>query len=240
MESRLSAQQRSLTKGELRADLEAALRQIEALQEENKILKGEIEKSGIDPLTGLEESRRRIEEVDRIIYAHRPWPLRDRKEKPAVCVMVADLDKFKHINDTFGHHAGDQVLQQVGMYLRLKVRKQLDRVQRYRGDEFLVVFSAVTACDVIDRFRDLSDPARKPRLSFLATIDVRNSAGAIQREKEIMVTLSGGIADCDVTKDPATSRTEAIERADRAMYQSKKLGELVRSVEYIAPEEGSF
>jgi GGDEF domain-containing protein len=120
------------------------------------------------------------------------------------------------------------------------LRKQLDRVQRYRGDEFLVVFSAVTACDVIDRFRDLSDPARKPRLSFLATIDVRNSAGAIQREKEIMVTLSGGIADCDVTKDPATSRTEAIERADRAMYQSKKLGELVRSVEYIAPEEGSF
>jgi diguanylate cyclase (GGDEF)-like protein len=237
MKNRLSSRQQELTKSDLRAELEEAQRRIESLERENKNLKVEIERSGFDPLTGLEESKRRIEEVDRIIYAHRPRSLRDRREKSAVCVMIADIDKFKDINDTFGHSIGDEVLLHVGIYLRGKVRNQLDRVQRYRGDEFLLVFSGVTASEVILRFRDGTDPAHRPRLSFQTTITLRNNVGEVSGEKTISIALSGGLADCDVTKDPMISRIEAIERADRAMYESKKCNKIVLSMEYLAPDD---
>ena len=220
---------RAMTKAELRTELETTLQEVENLGRENEKLKEEIEKTGVDPLTNLNTGRR-MEVVDRILYAYRPQSLRDQREKPAACIMIVDVNGFKKINDTYGYLAADEILRQVAIYLKIKTRPEHDEVLRWhdRGDEFLVTFGGSTAEDVLFRFRDLEG---KAKLSFPAELPYRESVDEPLHTKEVEVTLSGGIADCDLTKDPTLCRNEAIEMAERALHKGKALGEIILSEE---------
>ena len=154
-----------------------------------------------DPLTGL-GNRLRLEEdlarydAYRLRYGH------------AYCVLLCDLDRFKALNDRQGHQAGDRVLRAVADTIVCESRTT-DAVYRYGGEELLVLLAEQDlegALVVCERMR-----AAVQRLGIAHT---DNEAG--------VVTISIGVAACP-DGDQADS-TDAIGRADRALYAAKANG----------------
>jgi diguanylate cyclase (GGDEF)-like protein len=95
------------------------------------------EDSLTDPLTGLPNTR--------FMFMHLTRELaRAERLKSEVALMVMDLDSFKDINDTYGHHVGDRALREVAGVLRGAIRPY-DICVRYAGDEFIVVLSGCGA-----------------------------------------------------------------------------------------------
>ena len=104
-----------------------------------------------DPLTNLPNRRGLYEELNELIY-------RSRRYKFSSAVIYVDLDGFKHVNDHFGHEAGDRLLTQVATNFKAIVR-QTDSVARIGGDEFIVLITDIDA--KAHRQRELQDNLRK-------------------------------------------------------------------------------
>jgi diguanylate cyclase (GGDEF)-like protein/PAS domain S-box-containing protein len=121
-------------------------------------------------------------------------------------VIFVDLDYFKQINDTLGHHVGDLLLQQVAERLRNGVR-EVDTVSRLGGDEFLVILPELRQTE------DARNIARK-LLSVL-------SADYIVSGHKLQITPSLGIS---VYPEHAREASALIRLADQAMYQAKQAG----------------
>ena len=159
-----------------------------------------------DPLTGL-ANRALLE--DRIEHAIH----RQRRTKQTAAVLVLDLDRFKTVNDSLGHTAGDQLLVGVAERLRTALR-QADTPARIGGDEFAVLVEDLDTVDdatIIARriLAELSEPFRIQGL-------------------EVFVRASIGISLLDV--DGATAE-ELLRNADSAMYRAKKDGNCFRMFE---------
>ncbi len=123
-----------------------------------------------------------------------------------VWVMLIDLDRFKFVNDSMGHKAGDVLLMTVAARLRSSLR-DTDTVARMSGDEFVAILSEhgeqTLTPDIVQRVMDaVAQPV------MLGT-------------KEFFVTCSIGVA---VFPSEGTGADELIEHADIAMYRAKKLG----------------
>ena len=131
-------------------------------------------------------------------------------------VAFLDLDRFKHVNDSLGHGAGDCLLQSVGARLMASVRKT-DTVCRLGGDEFVIVLSDVKRRD------DLEKAAAK----IAAAIGAPHRAGG----HELQVTASIGIA---VYPDDGQDAETLIRNADIAMYYAKDHGR--NHVRFFTPE----
>ena len=128
---------------------------------------------------------------------------------PATCVRI-DIDKFKTVNDDYGHLAGDKTLRHIATILRLKV-KEGDRTYRAGGDEFGILLFDETEEEAIGMmkriYKELSD---KP-------VPWRDADG---NEQQIAVTISSGIAECN-----SLQTIELIhDYADQACYISKEKG----------------
>jgi two-component system cell cycle response regulator len=169
-------------------------REIEA---KNKLLE---EMAHTDSLTGL-PNRRAIEE----------WAARQlrgaARHRFAMWVAHADLDNFKSINDSFGHDAGDQVLQKFAEVLRESTRAS-DISGRMGGDEFLLVMTHLDEKGIrltVDRLRE---HFASLKFSF---------AG-----KVVSVTASFGIAGFQGNGSPDFS--QLIRQADKALYSGKRAG----------------
>lgn len=121
-------------------------------------------------------------------------------------VIFIDLDHFKSINDTLGHHVGDLLLQQVADRLREDVR-EVDTVSRLGGDEFLII---------VPELRQAED-ARQIARKLLQSL----SEPYVVTGQKLEVTPSLGIS---VFPDHATEPTALIRLADQAMYQAKQEG----------------
>ena len=132
---------------------------------------------------------------------------RARRQSSHMGVIIADLDYFKRINDTYGHRTGDAVLQEATRRMQLALRPY-DRLGRYGGEEFLVIASG---CD-LSQTMALAERIR----SFMSTGPVKSHSG------EIPVTVSLGVAvgSDQVDKDAAA----LIAAADEALYRAKKAG----------------
>jgi len=149
-----------------------------------------------DPLTGVGNRRRLDERLSAEID-------RSGRHGDALSLVMCDLDHFKHINDTFGHDAGDRVLAAFAGLLRAQVRSS-DLVARYGGEEFLMVLPQ-TAGASAERF------AERMRGALERTAD----PGVPRR-----VTASFGVAQWRAGE----SGEESIRRADRALYRAKQEG----------------
>lgn len=103
-----------------------------------------------DPLTGLFLRRYFEEQIDQALNK-----LRELNQEPAIGILMFDLDKFKSINDGYGHQAGDFVLVETAKVLR-NVSRKTDIVGRYGGEELLIVVFGTTregCCQAAEKFR---------------------------------------------------------------------------------------
>lgn len=167
------------------------------LQKKNKNLR---RKSLIDPLIGTWNRGA----IMRILTIE---AIRCDKLSIPLSLIVADLDFFKKINDTYGHPAGDTVLVKVASRLRSCIRSQ-EALGRYGGEEFLIVLpgsSHTTAMAVGERMRQAV--ATQPEVIGEATFNL---------------TISAGIASTDLF--PSATTEELISRADIALYAAKDAG----------------
>ena len=151
-----------------------------------------------DPLTGL-ANRRAFHESLRMALA------RSRRSGNDIAVLYLDLDRFKQVNDKFGHAAGDRLLRHVALRLRGCVR-QSDTVARFGGDEFVVLLEDLRdrehAVAVVEK---IIDEMRRPL----------NLEGF-----EVSVTTSIGLAYAQAGAEPET----LVKRADKALYEAKAAG----------------
>lgn len=152
-----------------------------------------------DALTGLPNRFSLYERLEQdMVFA--------RRFHESLAVMLIDLDHFKTINDTLGHHVGDQLLVQVAKRLQHAVRES-DIVARLGGDEFVVVLAGV------DNEADVSEIASK--------IVARLSEPYHLVGNELRTSPSVGV--CFYPEDAAET-SELIKSADIAMYHAKALG----------------
>lgn len=153
-----------------------------------------------DCLTGF-LNRRHFYEL-----AERELNLSRRSARP-LSVLMVDMDRFKDINDTLGHAAGDQVLRGIGDVFRATLR-QTDIIGRYGGEEFAALLpetGPVEVCVIADRLR-----------TEVAQHAIAWQGGSIH------CTLSVGIAHFDPARD--LSVDALIDRADAALLQAKGRG----------------
>lgn len=129
-----------------------------------------------------------------------------KRSKTNVGLMFIDLDHFKNVNDTLGHQAGDQLLQEVARRLTSCVREQ-DTVARLGGDEFTIIMEALTQPE------DAALVANK----ILESLSRKVQLG----EDEVTIGGSIGISFCP---DDATDTENLTKYADIAMYQAKNQG----------------
>jgi diguanylate cyclase (GGDEF)-like protein/PAS domain S-box-containing protein len=160
-----------------------------------------------DPLTGLLNHRRFNEELARHVAAAARYG-------PGALIAL-DLDEFKHVNDTLGHAAGDELLIRIAAVLRRRLRSS-DVVGRLGGDEFAVILPHATPAQAHAVAEDL-----------LRTIRAESgAAGGIEVSASIGVAVFGGESD-----EP----DDVLLAADLAMYEAKNTG---RNQLVATPPEG--
>ena len=168
--------------------------------EKHRVAQAHLEaQASIDPLTGL-YNRRHLS-----VIADEMQGALERGE-PA-CLMVFDVDRFKEVNDTFGHLVGDRVLVSVASQLTKNSRAS-DMPCRYGGDEFLVLLVGMDA-------HTGAEAAERLRAAVEQTL--------VEADPDLLsVTISVGVSCVEgaVTIDLAG----LIERADRALYAAKQAG----------------
>lgn len=183
---------------ELRAKLLAAKR-ILALQDSLIAMRDELQvQATYDALTGLWNRRASMAALEREL-------VRAARESRTAGLMLADIDHFKEINDTYGHLAGDNVLQAVAAKIKSALRSY-DTVGRYGGEEFLIVCPGCDQGAVLRRAENLraaiaGEPLNTP-------------------EGNISVSLSLGVA----VSAGDTSRDQLLRSADEALYRAKRAG----------------
>ncbi|MDD9905689.1 MAG: diguanylate cyclase [Rhodospirillaceae bacterium] len=155
--------------------------------------------SELDPLTGLHNRQVMMTVLDR----ERERALRTGA---GCCIVLADIDRFKSVNDTYGHAVGDFVLQTVAGRFLAKLRPY-DEIFRYGGEEFLICLpdaDAGAAAEVVERLR----------------LSVADQPVPLQDGTALPVTVSFGL--CLVDAENALKQT--IEHADQALYAAKHGG----------------
>jgi diguanylate cyclase (GGDEF)-like protein len=152
-----------------------------------------------DPLTGLFNRRY----LDQILYGEIAHA---RQSGSLVGIVMADVDHFKKINDSYGHKAGDLMLQAVGDLMKRSVRSA-DIVCRYGGEEFVIVMPGATESTVGKCAEEIRSKFEIFSVEF--------------EDQKIQATISLGAA---IFPMHGTSVDEVFVNADRAMYQAKQGG----------------
>ena len=175
------------------------LREAAPVLEAKRLMETLRESSLRDPMTGLHNRRFLEESVETLIG-------QAQRRKASMAFLMLDLDYFKMVNDTYGHDAGDAVLNTLAKLLRQSVRAS-DFVIRYGGEEFLILLQetdAAAAGAVAEKIR-----------AAVADLKIQTSGGILQK------TISIGISSYPEDSD---TFWQALKFADVAMYNAKETG----------------
>ena len=174
------------------AEVRAALLEAEAAKEQLR------DQALHDSLTGFWNRRAIFQILDSEIA-------RCTKQSQPLCIMMADLDHFKQINDTWGHLAGDAVLRDVSDRLRQGLRRN-EAVGKYGGEEFLILLPMCPFSVALKRAEELRTAI--------------NDRGVPVSGREIAVTCSFGIAE----HEAGYTVEDLVGKADSALYVAKSRG----------------
>ncbi len=184
----------------VRDALMTLMSEVDALRRELTTMKGRLEavqqEADTDSLVPVLNRRAFVREMSRMIS------FSERYKTPASVVFI-DLNNFKQVNDTYGHAAGDAVLEYVASTLVEHVRES-DIVGRIGGDEFAVILAQANEEDAREKAERLMHLIADTPLEIM--------------DKNIPVSVSPGAVAFEPGEDAAT----ALARADEAMYQAKR------------------
>jgi|SRR3989338_5691999 len=191
----------------LKAELSAAL--AAAQEVEQKLVE-----AGIDKVTNL-PTRERFESIVTALVAHPLGPgERPRKNLPKrLALLFADVDKFKLVNDTYGHSKGDEVLRAIADELADGIRPA-DYIGRWGGEEIVIVLTDATGAEAVGRATHL--------LQRVAGRHFRGVDQETGEQRDFTVTVSIGTAS--MLNNSETSFEELVSMADKAMYIAKDTG----------------
>ena len=194
--------QHSLQKqnAQLQREIQQRHRAEASLQDANQQLK---RLATIDGLTQI-ANRRRFDECLNLA-----WRISVREQMP-LSLLLCDVDCFKLYNDSKGHQAGDECLQQVAQAIQRAVKRPADLVARYGGEEFAVILPNTNGEGGIQVAEEIRSSLRKFAIAHPLSLVSE------------YVTLSVGVS-CTVPCHEG-SPEELIAAADRALYQAKELG----------------
>ncbi|MGL5359159.1 MAG: sensor domain-containing diguanylate cyclase [Shewanella sp.] len=181
------------------------------LRELNEVNQKLTEQSTIDSLTGVKNRSafdKRLHAESRI----------SRRQETPIALLMLDIDRFKSINDQYGHLAGDQALIKIAHTLQQHLKRPTDLVSRFGGEEFAIILpntSAEGAIQVAQRIRH-------------AVIAI----GLEWQGNPIPLTVSIGVSAAIVNDEQYSN--ELLEQADKALYQAKNNGR--NQVKLYAPQ----
>lgn len=190
---------------ELLASQERIQAQNRELQESNariEVQNRELERlAHYDPLTGI---------MNRRAFMERATTLFEKavREGTHVACIMTDIDKFKLVNDTYGHAVGDEVIQQVARVLSMGLRPA-DVLCRYGGEEFCIMLPGLDPTQALAVGRRLC-----------ARVEAQVGPG-VRSQPDLRVTSSFGVSEITFG---AMSIKQMIEEADQALYASKQAG----------------
>ena len=174
-----------------------ALNDVSALEAMRKAYADAVHQAGHDPLTGLPNRSLAVERLQHAL-AQRARTVHD------VAVLFVDLDRFKSVNDSFGHAVGDEVLIRVADRLRSAVRPG-DTVARLAGDEFVVICADLDPVGALQVAQRITSAIAEPLPLY---------------GRETVITASVGVTRADSSR----SADEVLRDADVAMYRAKERG----------------
>ena len=158
-----------------------------------------LELSRTDTLTGIFNRAQLFPTLEQEVQ-------RTRRSERGFCLLMIDLDGLKAVNDSYGHHRGDEVLRSLAGVIRRSIRL-VDTAYRYGGDEFLVLL-----------------PETDFAGAFVVAEKIRAGAEEVGLKEgggELLTSVSIGLVSCP---EDGTSTEELMIAVDRAMYQAKSLG----------------
>ncbi|TGM11080.1 GGDEF domain-containing protein, partial [Leptospira selangorensis] len=133
---------------------------------------------------------------------------RCKRHNSLLSIAMIDIDKFKSVNDTYGHEIGDQVIKQLAHELKTSFRKS-DIISRFGGEEFVILFPETGIADatrILDRVRE-----------NVSKIEMKSDTDQI-----FHFTFSGGVAGGDLSG--FQSNNELLKIADKNLYEAKSAG----------------
>lgn len=181
------------------------LQQQELLTEVDRLYREQAQAAITDAITGLPNHRAVMARLEEELA-------RCTRTNGSCAVLFVDLDHFKHINDTWGHRAGDVILRETAARLQTSIRIQ-DFVGRYGGEEFALVLTDVDLTKASEIAERLRVTVHTPPCLWQTEDGSENIT--------IPVTASIGVAMYGLH---ATAREELLELADHAMYEAKQGG----------------
>jgi diguanylate cyclase len=186
----------------LAEQLEAMQEKIAALETHSEQMQEQVNRERLRAMTDLlTQLPNREAWQERLVFEFNRW----QRYRHPLTVAVLDIDYFKRVNDSFGHKAGDRVLQLVAREMLERLRST-DFIARYGGEEFVVLLPETSVEDALEVVENLR--AHIGRLPF-------HFSG-----QPVRVTLSAGLA----AFRPGDSETSVFNRADQALYEAKGAG----------------
>ncbi len=186
----------------LSEQLEAMQAKVAAMEAHSEQMQDQVRKERLRAMTDLlTELPNREAWQERLSFEYNRW----QRYRNPLTIGVLDIDLFKRVNDSYGHKAGDRVLQLVAREFRERLRST-DFIARFGGEEFVVLFPETEPAEARKVLEKLREHVGKLPFHF--------------RGEPVTITFSAGLAGfCE-----GDSEDSVFDRADRAVYQAKDAG----------------